>query len=171
MDLSKYFILLNDEPKTLQIDAIQRNGIKGYSVRFKNNKRTYNYGCDKVVWLNNPEWKDPTQCKVFVDSKLQNDIREIWRFDNNGHSCWRVIYNSGFVQDDAVGRIVVTQSCLQEAVSKDVFVYMKNVATINTLCKDEQHPNGLLSSIYNKVDFIADDLAAACYLNPAKKQA
>lgn len=48
MDLSKYFILLNDEPKTLQIDAIQRNGIKGYSVRFKNNKRTYNYGCDKV---------------------------------------------------------------------------------------------------------------------------
>lgn len=28
MDLSKYFILLNDEPKTLQIDAIQRNGIK-----------------------------------------------------------------------------------------------------------------------------------------------
>lgn len=170
MDLSKYFILLNDEPKTLQIDAIQRNGIKGYSVRFKNNKRTYNYGCDKVVWLNNPEWKDPTQCKVFVDSKLQNDIREIWRFDNNGHSCWRVIYNSGFVQDDAVGRIVVTQSCLQEAVSKDVFVYMKNVATINTLCKDEQHPNGLLSSIYNKVDFIADDLAAACYLNPAKNK-
>lgn len=89
MDLSKYFILLNDEPKTLQIDAIQRNGIKGYSVRFKNNKRTYNYGCDKAVWLNNPEWKDPIQCKVFVDSKLQNDIREIWRFDNNGHSCWR----------------------------------------------------------------------------------
>ena len=170
MDLSKYFILLNDEPKTLQIDAIQRNGIKGYSVRFKNNKRTYNYGCDKVVWLNNPEWKDPTQCKVFVDSKLQKDIREIWRFDNNGHSCWRVIYNNGFVQDDAVGRIVVTQSCLQEAVSKDVFVYMKNVATINTLCKEEQHPNGLLSSIYNKVDFIADDLAAACYLNPAKNK-
>ena len=52
MDLSKCFILLNDEPKTLQIDIIQRNDINGYSVRFKNNKRTYNYGRDKVVWLN-----------------------------------------------------------------------------------------------------------------------
>lgn len=170
MNLSKHFILLKGDPKTLQIDTIQKNDTTGYSVRFKNDKRTFNYGCDKVVWLNNPEWKDPTQCKVFVDSKLQKDIREIWRFDNNGHSCWRVIYNNGFVQDDAVGRIVVTQSCLQEAISKDVFVYMKNVATSNTFGMDEKHPNGILSSIYNKVDFIADDLAAACYLNPAKNK-
>ena len=127
MDLSKYFILLNGEPKTLQIDAIQRNGINGYCVHFKNNKRTYNYGPDKVVWLNNPEWKDPIQCKVFVDGKLQNGIREIWRFDNNGQSCWRIVNNNGIIQDDATGRISVTQSCLQEVASKDVFVYMKNV--------------------------------------------
>ena len=170
MDLSKHFILLNGEPKTLQIDAIQWNGTNGYSVRFKNKGRTYNYGRDKVVWLNNPEWKDPTQCKVLVDGILKNGIREIWRFDNNGHPCWRVIYNNGFVQDDAAGRIVVTQSCLQETVSQNVFAYMKNVATINALGKDEKNPNGILSSIYNKVDFIADDLAAACYLNPAKNK-
>ena len=165
MDLSKYFILLNGEPKTLQIDTIQRNGINGYSVRFKNNKRTYNYGRDKVVWLNNPEWKDPTQCKVFVDSKLQNDIREIWRFDNNGQSCWRIVYNNGITQDDTTGRIYVTQSCLQEVASNDVFVYMKNVATINKLGKDENNSDGTLSKMYNMIDFIADDLAAACYLN------
>lgn len=42
MDLSKHFILLNGEPKTLQIAAIQWNGSNGYSVRFKNNGRTYN---------------------------------------------------------------------------------------------------------------------------------
>ena len=35
MDLSKHFILLNGEPKTLQIAAIQWNGSNGYSVRFK----------------------------------------------------------------------------------------------------------------------------------------
>lgn len=170
MDLSKHFILLNGEPKTLQIDAIQWNGTNGYSVRFKNNGRTYNYGRDKVVWLKNPEWKDPTQCKVLVDGILKNGIREIWRFDNDGHACWRVIYNNGFVQDDASGRIVVTQSCLQESVSKDVFAYMKNVATVNSLGKDEKNPEGTLSKIYDKVDFIANDLAAACYLNPAKNE-
>lgn len=121
MDLSKHFILLNGKPKTLQIDTIQWNGSNGYSVRFKNSVRTYNYGCDKVVWLGNPEWKDPTQCKVLVDGILQNGIREIWRFDNIGYACWRVIYNNGFVQDDASGRIVVAQSCLQETASMDVF--------------------------------------------------
>lgn len=170
MDLSKHFILLNGEPKTLQIDAIQRNGINGYSVRFKNNKRTYNYGRDKVVWLNNPEWKDPIQCKVFVDGKLQNGIREIWRFDNNGQSCWRIVNNNGIIHDDATGRISVTQSCLQEVASKEVFVYMKNVATINKLGKNENNSDGTLSKMYNMIDFIADDLAAACYLNPAKNK-
>ena len=170
MDLSKHFILLNGEPKTLQIDAIQWNGANGYSVRFKNNGHAYNYGRDKVIWLKNPEWKDPTQCMVLVDGILKNGIREIWRFDNNGHACWRIVYNNGFTQDDATGRIVVTQSCLQEAVSKDVFVYMKNVATINPLGKDEKNPEGTLSKIYDDVDFIADNVVAACYLNPAKNK-
>lgn len=133
MDLSKDFIILDGKPKTWRIDAIQRNGTNGYIVRFKDDGRIFRYGRDKVVWLNNPEWKDPTQYKVLVDGKLMNGIREIWRFDYNGHSCWRVIYNKDFVQEDAAGRIVVTQSCLQEVVSKDVFVYMKNVSTINKL--------------------------------------
>ena len=59
MDLSKHFILLNGEPKTLQIAAIQWNGSNGYSVRFKNNGRTYNYGRDKVVWLAKTEHSHP----------------------------------------------------------------------------------------------------------------
>lgn len=49
MDLSKHFILLNGEPKTLQIDTIRKNGTTGYGVRFKNNVRTYNYTYGKVT--------------------------------------------------------------------------------------------------------------------------
>lgn len=71
MDLSKHFILLNGEPKTLQIDTIRKNGTTGYSVRFKNNVRTYNYTYGKVTWLSKPEWKDPTHCKVYVNGKLK----------------------------------------------------------------------------------------------------
>lgn len=168
MDLSKHFILIDGVPRTLQIDTIQKNDINGFSVRFKNKGYTYNYGSGKVVWLKNPEWKNPMQCKVFVDGALMNGIREIWRFDNNGTSCWRIIYNNGFVQDDAAGRIFVTQSCLQEEACKDVFVYMKDVASINNLGKDEKYSDGILSNMYDKIDFIDDNLAAACYLNPTK---
>lgn len=107
MDLSKHFILLNGEPKTLQIDTIRKNGTTGYSVRFKNNVRTYNYTYGKVTWLSKPEWKDPTHCKVYVNGKLEKGIQDIWRFDNNGHSCWRIIFDGNFVLDDAVGKVVV----------------------------------------------------------------
>ena len=78
MNLSKQFILLNGEPKTLQIDNIEKNGANGYSVRFKNNAKSYNYGYDKVTWLTDPEWFDPTHCQVFIDNIQQQNIREIW---------------------------------------------------------------------------------------------
>lgn len=168
MDLSRHFILLNGEPKTLQIDSIQRNGTNGFSVRFKNNGIVYNYSRDKVLWLTAPEWKEPTLCKVLVDGILKNGVREIWRFGNEAHPCWRIIYNNGYVQDDAMGHVAVKESCLRESVSKDVFAYMKNVATVNPLGKDENNPEGTLSSIYDRVNFIDESLAAACYLNPVK---
>lgn len=43
MDLSKNFILLNGEPKTLQIDTIRKNGTTGYynTPRFSDR---HNYG-------------------------------------------------------------------------------------------------------------------------------
>lgn len=168
MDLSRHFIILNGEPKTLQIDSIQRNGTNGYSVRFKNRGVIYNYGYDKVTWLSSPEWKDPTLCKVLVDGILKTGIREIWKFGGCLRPCWRIIYNSGFVYDDAAGHISVNESCLQESVSKDVFAYMKNVATVNPLGKEDSSSEGTLSNIYERVNFIDDSLAAACYLNPAK---
>ena len=75
MDISKHFILLNGEPKTLQIDSIQRNTTNGYSVRFKNNVRVYNYAYNKVIWLSSPEWKAPTQCKVYINGTLAQNGR------------------------------------------------------------------------------------------------
>lgn len=78
--------------------------------------------------------------------------------------------NNGNVKEDTEGRIVVTQSCHQEIVNKDVFTYMKNVSTVNKLGKNEQNSEGMLSSIYNEINFIAEDLAATCYLDPAKNK-
>ncbi len=170
MDISKHFILLNGEPKTLQIDSIQRNTTNGYSVRFKNNVRVYNYAYNKVIWLSSPEWKAPTQCKVYINGTLAQNVREIWRFDNDGYSCWRLIFSNNYVMDDAIGKIKVTQSCLQEETAKSVLSYMKNVATINPLGKDEQTHEGILSQIYNDIDFIDKTTAAACYINPADNQ-
>ncbi len=167
MDLSRHFILLNGEPKTLQIDTIERNGSNGYRVRFNNNSRSYNYGYDKVIWMSNPEWIDPTHCKVFVGGILQNNIREIWRFAIAAKFYWRIIYKNGYVQDGNNEQIVVATSCLDEEKSKDTFTYLKNVALINPLGKDKDS-NGILSELYQSVNFIDTKTVAACYINPKK---
>ena len=164
MDLSRHFILLNGEPKTLQISSITRNEANGYRVRFKNNVKSYNYGKDKVVWLSNPEWLDPTHCKVLIGNFRQNNVREIWKFACGVKCYWRIIYTNGYVQEGDDSRIMVITSCFGEQASIDTFAYLKNVAFINPLGKDEDN-EGILADIYDQVDFVDTNSAAACYLN------
>ena len=80
MDLSRHLILLNGQPKTMQIDIIKKKMSNGYLVRFKNNPKSYNYSCNNVVWLSNPRWIDPLFAKVFVSDKEEKEVREIWNF-------------------------------------------------------------------------------------------
>ena len=167
MDLSHHFILLNGEPKTLQIDSIERNESNGYRVRFKNNGKSYNYGKDKVVWISNPEWLDSTHCKVVVGSSRQNNVREIWKFACGTQYYWRIVHTNGYVQEGDDTRIKVVTSCLREQASKDTFAYLKNVALINPLGKDKDN-EGILADMYAKVDFVDTKSVAACYLNPRK---
>lgn len=169
MDLSRHFILLNGEAKTLQIDTIERKGDKVFNIRFKNNPRPYTYGTDKVVWLRDPEWVDAFNSKIYIGGAQKTDIREVWKFVHGENTYWRVIHKNGFVEDDAKGNIRVVASCLSEVRTKDTFVYLKNVASINSL-RNEETGNRLLSMLYDKVNFIDDMTAAACFLNPDKHE-
>ena len=139
MDLSRHFILLDGEPKTLQIDSIERNGVNVYRVRFKNNGKSYNYGSDKVTWLSNPEWIDPTHCRVFIGSSLQNNVREIWRFACGMKCYWRIVHNNGYVQDADESKINIAMSCLGEEKSRDTFAYLKNVAICSIAASRERY--------------------------------
>ena len=167
MDLSRHFILLDGKTKTLQIDSIERIGSNAFRVCFKNNPKPYTYGTDKVVWLSNPEWIDITNSKVYIDGAQKLDIREVWKFVHGEKVYFRVVHTNDYVEDDATGRVRIVTSCLSEERAKDTFVYMKDVATINPL-RNEETGNGLLAGLYDKVNFIDDRTAAACYLNPDK---
>ena len=167
MDLSRHFILLNGQPKTLQIDTIRKNGSKGYLVHFKNNPKSYNYSYNKVVWLSNPLWIDPLNCKVFISDREERDVREIWEFASNNKVYRRIVCKSGYMIDDANGLVRIEKSCLGEEKTKDTLAYLKNVASINPLGKDK-NSDGILSELYEKIDFVDVHTAASCYLNPDK---
>ncbi len=161
--------MLKGEAKTLQIDSIERNGPDGFRVRFKNNPKTYYYGADKVIWLTNPEWVDVANNRVYIDGSLKQNIREVFKFAFGKKVYWRIVYNTGCVKDETTGSVQLVTSCLSEQRAKDTFAYLKSVATINPL-RNENTGNGLLAGLYDKVDFIDDKSAAACYLNPDKQK-
>lgn len=167
MDLSRHLILLNGEPRTLQIDSIERNGTTGYRVWFKSNGKSYNYGYNKVTCIGNPEWIDHTHCKVFVNGSQQNGIREIWKFACGTKCYWRIVYATGYKQEGDGAKIVVATSCLSEETSRNVLAYLWNVAIINPLGKGN-NSEGILADMYAKVEFVDTKSAAACYLNPDK---
>ena len=160
-------LLLNGEAKTLQVDSIECEGANGYRVRFKNNSKSYYYGCDKVAWLNNPEWFDPTHCKVVVDGALQNSVKEIWKFVCGTKCYWRIVYGNGYMREGDDDKMIVSTSCLGEEKSRDMFAYLKNVAIINPLGK-EKNGNGILADLYEQVEYVDSETVAACYLNPNK---
>ena len=168
-DLTKSLILLNGELKTLQIASISKLGANAFRVSFKNNPKSYTYSADKVVWLNNPQWLVPELCRVYRGGSLQKDITEIWQFEDGQNLFWRIKYSSGYVGEYADDQINVIKTCLDEETSKNTFAYLKQVAAINPLRKEEDN-EGILSQIYEKVDFIDDKTAAACYINPNKYQ-
>lgn len=167
MDLSHNLILLNGEPKTLQIDSIERNSTNGYRVRFKNNGKDYNYGHDKVAWLSNPECIDSAYCKVFINGSQQYNISEVWKFADASKCYWRIIYTNGYVHEGDESKIAVVTSCLGEEASRDLLSYLRNAATINPLGKGN-NSEGILADMYADVDFVDTNSAAACYLNPDK---
>lgn len=70
-DLSQSYILLNGEPKSLQIESISQINSNLYCVRFKNNPKIYNYSANKIVWLTNPKWLQPELTKVYYKGVLQ----------------------------------------------------------------------------------------------------
>ncbi|MCQ2194478.1 MAG: AAA domain-containing protein [Paludibacteraceae bacterium] len=161
------FIIINGEPKALQIDyfAIGNNG--AYDVRFRNNPTIYHYRTSSVVWIKESTWHDHEQCKVYVGGKEQYGITDIRSFQQDDKRHWRITYKNGYVRDYMHGTIKVNESCLADKVAKNVFEYLKRVARTNELGKDKEN-GGILSTIYEKIIFLEPGLSIAPYLNPNK---
>ncbi len=168
-DLSHSMILINGEFKTRQIEFIKLMDNGAFCVRFKNNPKNYFFQASRVVWMTNPKWIQADKCRVYRDGVLQRNVTEIWQFNRLLTYYWRIRYNNGYESEYTSDQIRIQTSCLVEKISQDAFSYLKNVAFINPL-KAEDNEDGILYDMYQKVDFIDSESAAACYLNPGKKQ-
>ena len=136
-----------------------------WEVRFQSGETKYRYRDSDVVVLTESEWHDPQYCRVYGRNGVMNNVIGVYSFRQGAQTHWRIECDKGFVGDYLDGKIMVVESCLAGEAAQNVFGYLKNIATVNNLGRDEEH-GGILASIYNRLDFIEDSLAAAPYINP-----
>ena len=159
------FIIIKGQPKALQIEQFRMGDNGVYDVKFKSSPRTYHYRYSDVVWLKDVVWHDHLHCKVYIGGREQHNVEDIRSFQHGEHTHWRITFSNGFVQDYLHGSIRVVESCLADDIANNAFEFLKRIAQINELGKDEEH-GGILPALYEKIDFIDKELTAAPYLNP-----
>lgn len=163
------FIIIKGDPKSLQIESIHREDNGVYNVKYLSSSNTYHYKSSDVVILCNGTWVDHLLCKVYINDKLTSCIDNIYSFQEGGKKHWRITFSNGASKEYMNGTIKVVTSCLCDATAKNSFEYLKRVAQINVLGKEEDQ-QGILASLYDGIDFIDNSLTIAPYLNPKIKQ-
>ena len=163
------FIIIKGQPKGLWIERFQMRANGMYEVKFKNSPITYRYRNSDVTVLKDALWHDSRHCKVYISGCEQRNIAEVCSFRQGSQTHWRITLNTGDVRDYLHGSIQVVESCLADNIAKNTFEYLKRVAQVNELGKDEEH-GGILPALYEKIDFIDKELVATPYLHPEKNK-
>lgn len=171
MRIQSSFIIINGKngwkPQALRIEKIEMVEHGVYAIKYKNSSTTYHYRNNDVTILQNAVWHDHLHLKVYVDNQEQHNIFDVRSFNQGNLTHWRITFSNGYVQDYLDGTITVVKSCLGDKVAKNAFEYLKRIAQINELGKDEEN-SGILPSLYQNIDFIDESLTAAPYLDSNK---
>lgn len=167
MNTPRSFIIVKGQPKALLIEKMELGEHGVYAIKYKNSQNTYHYRYGDVVILHDTVWHDHLYLKVIIGNKEQHNVSEVRSFSQGNLTHWRIAFENGYVQDYLDGTIKVVKSCLGDDVARNAFEYLKRVAQINELGKDEEN-GGILPSLYDNIDFIDEDLIAAPYLDAKK---
>ncbi len=166
MNLQKHVIIINGVNKTYQVESIRLDGHK-YAVKFQNANKVYSYSGDKVIWLTKPLSVEFEGCHVFVNGKKEKNIKAISLFANNGSKYYAITYGNDFTKHYVESEVDIRRSCLSGKTT-NIFDYLRQCAGINPLGinEEDESSEGILASIYSRIDFVDKNTAAAVYLNP-----
>lgn len=167
INLTKNIVIIKGKIKTFQIDSIELQNDK-YIIKFSNSDKEYSFSSDNVIWLKNPVEISVDKVHVFARGARERNIKSINLFTDCKAKYYAIEYGTGFIKQYSENEVEIKTSCIT-AQTTTIFDYIKKCAGINTLgVKENEDTEGILSSIYSRIDFIDDSTAAATYLNPTK---
>lgn len=165
IDTSENLILIKGQIRTAEIESCQYIN-DSYKIIFRNSPDTYTYKKENVIWLTQPEKKDPNHYQIASKGRLLSNIQTLSVFNDKSNYYWHIRFQNGKEYDYKGENLQITESCLGETHSRSIFEYLKSVANENGLKADDG--TKLLAKQYEKIHFIADNRAIAAYLNPQK---
>lgn len=156
-------ILIKGKPETQQIVSINvdRKGV--YWVRFTNGK-TYHLANRDVNILKSPKIISPVDCRITNKMGASFHPLHIWEYNHHFHRYYRIEFNSGEIKEYDENYLNILKSVLANESVRNIFNYLKDVSGVQ-LIMTENGPISLHDK-YEKIDFVGDDTALGCYLNP-----
>ncbi len=132
------FVIIKGQARGLQIDNMKQEAGGVWAVKFARKDTVYHYARRDVVVLTETRYFNPNDCQVYVGSQLQRAVTGITAFPQGERTHWRLTYGNGSVRDFVGGNgIEVRQNCLADENARNVFEYLKAIAGVNQLGKDQ----------------------------------
>lgn len=163
MDETRNLILIKGENKTWQIKhCCYDPQEQRYHVTFTNG-RTYPYSYSSVQWLQDPEVLNPELYHIAKDGKTFYGVQSIYVF-KDFDEWWHLVFDNGSGRTFRKGELHIERSCLDSKHALNKLSYLRDISAINELKNDDGEV--LLKKQYEKLTFVGEGSALACYLHP-----
>ncbi|MBQ3258939.1 MAG: ATP-binding protein, partial [Clostridia bacterium] len=137
-----------------------------YDVRFGGGK-PFSYNASRLSVLINPTVINHAHYRFVYDGKELYDIEAVYVFHDSRNKYWHICFGNGYERSYFDSDLQVSRSCLLDPDCKNVFEYLKQIATCVSVKADDG--TKLLEKQYERAGAYIDDVSAATsYLNPSK---
>jgi superfamily I DNA and/or RNA helicase len=162
-------VIIKGEIKTSEImSCVYNKDTQKWNVKF-NTGKMYPYAYLNVEKLTEPDVLNPDMYRISRGGREFFDIKAIYVFKSTYESYWHICFGDGSERDYRQSELHITESCLSQSQSSNVFEYIKQIAGLSDI-KNEETGEKLLSKRFDKISFVGSDVALAKYLNPSSLQ-
>lgn len=164
MDTRKHMIITGGKfiTKDVRICTYNQKTNK-YDLQFYTGK-TYSYDTQDLLFLQDPQILDAGLHQIFHAGEELSGIDGIYVFQGRDKIYFHLCFGNGNEADYEREQLEITESCFKDASSRNVFAYLKQMAPLSDLKKEDG--SKLLERQYAKISFVGENTALASYLKP-----
>lgn len=109
--------------------------------------KIYSYAYLNVEKLTEPEVLNPDMYRISREGREFFDVKAIYVFRSRYESYWHICFGNGSERDYHRSELNIVESCLTHSQSSNVFEYIKQIAGLSNLKKEETGENYCLRGL------------------------